>query len=311
MKLALGVTQITQKVSSMSPTERKATVTSLAAKMPTPDTVRLTLALQTTLELEPMLALFIQEANAHVSFAGMVLRSPSRGLELHSGRPARHRCAYHVTLLEDSLGEIEFSRDRRFGEGDLAQLEVLLSALAYPLRNALAYRDALLVCRKDALTGVGNRAAFEEALVREVLLARRTGQPLTLLAIDLDHFKRINDLHGHQAGDDALREAAARMQASLRTSDLLFRYGGEEFVVLLGNTNEAGATVAAERIRRAMAREEMCRHGLPITVSIGVAVLAENDQAHALFARADAALYRAKAVGRNRVEVGGQGVEVR
>ncbi|MGE0082225.1 MAG: GGDEF domain-containing protein [Thiohalomonadaceae bacterium] len=279
-------------------------MTSLAARMPTPDTVHLTLALQTTLELEPMLALFAQEANLHVPFDGVVLRSPTRGLELQSGKRALHRCAYHVTLMEDSLGEIEFARDQRFGEADLVQLEMLLSAFAYPLRNALAYRDALLASRKDALTGVGNRAAFEEALAREVLLARRAGQALALLALDLDHFKRVNDLHGHQTGDGVLKEAAARMQAALRATDLLFRYGGEEFVVLLGNTDEAGAALVAERIRQAMAADGFCRGSLPVTVSIGIAVLAEGDHARDLFARADAALYRAKAAGRNRVEAG-------
>lgn len=286
----------------MSSPEVKATVTSLAARMPTPDTVRLTLALQTTLELEPMLALFVQEANQHVPFDGLVLRSPNRELNVQIGKRARHRCAYHVTLMEESLGEIEFARDQRFGEADLAKLETLLSALAYPLRNALAYRDALLASRKDALTGVGNRAAFEEALAREVLLAQRSGQPLALLVLDLDHFKHINDLYGHPVGDSVLKETAACIRADLRATDLLFRYGGEEFVVLLGNTDKSGALGVAERIRQAIATHGFCQGNLLVTVSIGVAVLAAGECAGDLFARADAALYRAKAAGRNRVD---------
>jgi diguanylate cyclase (GGDEF)-like protein len=287
----------------MPSTELKATVTSLAAKLPSPDTVRLTLALQTTLELEPMLALFVEEANTYVPFDGLVLRAPGRSLEMEIGEPARHRCAYNLSLQEQPLGEIEFSRNRRFGEADLGRLEVLLSALAYPLRNAFTYRDALQSARKDALTKVGNRAAFEEALAREVSLSRRRGQTLALLALDLDNFKSINDLHGHQTGDLVLQDTAARMQEAVRATDQLFRYGGEEFVVLLSNADRHGAELVAERIRQAIAASTTLSQGLQVTVSVGVALTDRGDDAHSLFAKADLALYQAKAQGRNRVAV--------
>ncbi|MCK9531114.1 MAG: GGDEF domain-containing protein [Gammaproteobacteria bacterium] len=286
----------------MPPIEFKATVTSLAAKLPSPDTVRLTLALQTTLELEAMLALFMAEVSAYVSCDALVLRSPVRNLELEMGKPGRHRCAYNLTLQDEPLGEIEFSRDRLFGEADLNRLEVLLSALAYPLRNALVYREALRAARRDALTQVGNRAAFEEALAREASLAKRRGQPLALLALDLDNFKGVNDLHGHQAGDGVLRDTAMRMQEAIRATDQLFRYGGEEFVVLLGNTDQHGAELVAERIRNAVAVGSAAR-GLQVTVSIGLALLGRTDDVSTLFAKADMALYQAKAMGRNRVTV--------
>jgi diguanylate cyclase (GGDEF)-like protein len=291
----------------MTRIESKATVTSIAAKLPSPDTVRLTLTLQTTLDLGEMLAILAREAAAFTSWDGLTLRAPQRGLELEQGNPGKHRCGYNLFLMDEELAEIEFSRNRRFGEAELAGLETLLSALLYPLRNALAYRDALRAAYKDPLTGVGSRLAFEEAVPREITLARRHGHTLALLVLDLDHFKQINDQYGHQAGDCVLRSAARRMAGSVRTSDQVFRIGGEEFAVVLNNTTEAGAVAVAERIRLAVAgaMTNCADHMLQITVSIGAAMLKQEDDLASLFGRADAALYRSKSEGRNRVEFHG------
>jgi diguanylate cyclase (GGDEF)-like protein len=290
----------------ISPIKTKsAPVTSLAVQLPPPDTLALTLALQTTLMLEDQLAILSREIGAVVTHDSLSLRAPARGLDLRLGTPARHRCAYQLTLMDEDLGEIELTRQRRFGEAELAAVEVMLAAVVYPLRNALSYRDALRAAYKDPLTGVGNRLAMDEALPREIHVARRNNQPLALIAIDLDHFKRVNDRHGHLAGDCVLRTAALRIQGAIRTSDQLFRYGGEEFVVLLNNTGEEGALCVAERIRQAIAvaLTQCAEHAVQITASLGVAVAIPGDTAGMLFARADHALYRAKAAGRNRAEV--------
>ena len=157
--------------------------------------------------------------------------------------------------------------------------------------------------RQDPMTGLLNRRAIEDALVHEVGLARRrSGTRLSLLAIDVDHFKRINDDHGHPVGDAALVALAQTLRESSRTGDLVARAGGEEFWVLMPNTDAEGALGLAERIREDVSARPLDAGGRPlrVTVSIGVAVFEERiETPKQLFARADKALYEAKAGGRN------------
>lgn len=157
---------------------------------------------------------------------------------------------------------------------------------------------------RDPLTGLANRRAFEEALRREVARARRSGAPLSVAVLDVDRFKRVNDAHGHAAGDAVLAAVAARAAAALREGDLLARVGGEEFAALLpGAGPEAGAEVA-ERVRAAVAAApvEAAGQRLAVTASLGCAALSPDDaDGAALLARADARLYDAKRSGRDRV----------
>ncbi len=161
----------------------------------------------------------------------------------------------------------------------------------------------------DVLTGVFNRRALMDALERDMAQTTRDGTPLTLLMIDIDHFKRVNDRHGHLVGDEVLRQVAQRTQQRLRRSDLLARYGGEEFLALLPNTDQTGATVVAEAIRLSMEEKPIMvqQTAIPVTVSIGVHCHqphSAHQAAEPLIAASDEALYRAKHNGRNRVEVG-------
>jgi len=201
------------------------------------------------------------------------------------------------------LGEVTFSRRKRFSEAELSNIESLLGSLIFPLRNALKYRSAVQSALRDPLTGTGNRIALDNALAREKSLADRYDQPLSLLTIDIDHFKRINDNFGHSSGDEVLREVARGIVAVTRQTDMTFRFGGEEFVVLLNKTNPEGASVIAERIRHFIekARVETNNELLQATVSIGVSTLRKDESTKMLFDRADQALYKAKAQGRNQI----------
>lgn len=158
----------------------------------------------------------------------------------------------------------------------------------------------------DPLTHLLNRRALTDRLIEELERARRYSSLVTLLMVDLDHFKRINDTHGHLVGDDVLRDIAALLRAAVRSVDLVARYGGEEFVVVLPETPSAGALTFAERLRERIADHvfpDFVPLGLRLTASIGVATYpsAGVESAEDLFARADEALYRAKAEGRDRV----------
>jgi diguanylate cyclase (GGDEF)-like protein len=156
---------------------------------------------------------------------------------------------------------------------------------------------------QDELTGLYNRRHFIELAEAEVARARRTGTPLSLAMLDIDHFKAVNDVFGHPVGDLALRELARAMRETLRTSDVPARIGGEEFVVLLTDTALEGAVAVTERLRERVGRAEVKAGGDRVarfTVSGGVAELALGERLDGLLARADEALYRAKEEGRNR-----------
>lgn len=174
------------------------------------------------------------------------------------------------------------------------------------LENTRAENTRLeVLAHTDPLTQVLNRRALTVRLVAEMDRARRYDAILSMLMVDLDHFKLINDTHGHLIGDDALRELAQLLQESVRSVDFVARYGGEEFVVVLPETQLAGAVKFAERMRERIAGTPFVREhgGVHITASIGVASYPKGDvhTVDDLFARADEALYRAKSEGRNRV----------
>ncbi|MGM0593335.1 MAG: GGDEF domain-containing protein [Pseudomonadota bacterium] len=281
----------------------RATVQSLARIDTPPDTLALTSALQTTLELEEMLAIFKAELARHIDIDGLTLRHHDSGVLVQQGQAGRHRASYGLTLHEESLGELTLSRQSPFSEKTLALTEHLLCPLLYPLRNALRYQTALAAAFIDPLTGVNNRAALEQALPREIELAHRHAFAVSMLVVDLDHFKQINDSYGHSAGDCVLRETARHIKNALRTTDHVFRYGGEEFVILLPATESSGAQIVAERIRAAIAAEPCHCDGsaINVTASIGYAEIEQSDNRHTLFDKADKALYQAKDGGRNRI----------
>ena len=197
------------------------------------------------------------------------------------------------------------------GDSGTDFLERLAAIVAICLENALNHERLKQIGLTDPLTGINNRRYFDHRCLEEITHARRHGQPLACMFLDVDKFKRINDGLGHQAGDEVLRNVAAKIKAQLRASDIVARYGGEEFVVLLPQTGSQQALDVAERIRASIASQRfqpLPGQAVPITISIGLAMLpgetAEKETAalaEKLIAAADAALYRAKEDGRNRV----------
>ena len=180
----------------------------------------------------------------------------------------------------------------RAREGELRDLERLASSI----------RER---ARLDGLTELPNRAALDDRLAEEVERSVRYRQPLSVLFLDIDHFKSINDARGHQVGDDVLRALADTLQATVRSPDFVARYGGEEFVVIAPGTWTVDAAVLGNRIRDAVARDVPQPLGSPITMSIGIAGVPEHGQdAASVLHVADLALYAAKAGGRDRIELG-------
>jgi two-component system cell cycle response regulator len=175
---------------------------------------------------------------------------------------------------------------------------------AEKLRDSVQLSIELAVT--DPLTGLYNRRYMESHIATLVEQATARGKPLTVLVLDIDYFKSVNDTYGHDAGDDVLREFSLRLKKSIRGIDLACRYGGEEFVVVMPDTDMAVASAVAERLRRGIATEPFplsrSARAVDVTISIGIAsLLAPNDTAAEILKRADLALYRAKRDGRNRV----------
>jgi diguanylate cyclase (GGDEF)-like protein len=260
--------------------------------------------LQSTLELEKLIELFDEELAAIVPHDHFCYVNINENIKYDIGKTALHSSNYRLVLFGKSLGQLTISRNAKFVDVEIQKIESLISALIYPLRNALLYKQAVEKAYIDPLTGVNNRAAFDKSIEQEMEFAKRHHHDLTLMMLDLDKFKDINDNYGHTVGDAVLRSFADSILKCLRGSDILFRYGGEEFSVLLRNTNIEGATLLAERMRKSVEEMEFDYNAIKIntTVSIGLTQMQEGDEILKLIERADSLLYVAKDNGRNRVE---------
>ena len=200
---------------------------------------------------------------------------------------------YDVEELE-RLGGAMFDLNRQYAN---AQLELAQTNLRLQQREA----EVVALSLSDPLTGVGNRRALEQALALETSRAERTGEGLCAVMADIDHFKSINDTYGHDVGDEVLAAFGDLLRQETRGTDVVARFGGEEFVVLMPHTVLEQAIDTAERIREALASSRFAAVPDPITVSAGVVQLGLHESGDALLRRADKALYMAKSTGRNRV----------
>ena len=265
--------------------------------------LEITHTLQTSLEVDRIIELFSGIVQRVVPHEGIRYRSPELETDIAFGNNGRHTCRYDLVIGSSSFGELVIQRNRKFTSHDMELFEYLLCSLLYPLRNALLYREAVALSQKDPLTGINNRAALDEALQREIGLAKRHGYPLSLIILDIDHFKSVNDKFGHITGDAVIKGVVDCAKFCVRSTDMLFRYGGEEFVMLLRNTALDGAELLAERVREKVAAKRFSKNRLRfnLTVSGGVASLTKGKKLLNLFQLADQALYQAKQQGRNRV----------
>nr|WP_277610812.1 sensor domain-containing diguanylate cyclase [Klebsiella michiganensis] len=204
----------------------------------------------------------------------------------------------------EAIGLLSFSNVTSATAPSRAYLELMAEALGLALANQRLRNALLEKALFDSLTGLRNRHHLEDALHTQINLAVRNGTPLSCLMIDIDHFKAINDSYGHEAGDLVIKNVAAIIQRAVRDIGMAFRYGGEEFLVLLGGTDEEAAMACATDIYHSVQLLTL-RYGLAeigqIDVSIGIASYPQHTQSDSLLRAADAALYRAKELGRSRI----------
>ncbi len=189
-----------------------------------------------------------------------------------------------------------------FQAGTIAITIIVTTAFAYTFSeiNSRQQQQLMLLATKDPLTGAGNRRALEQKITEVIAAYRRSGLPASLMMIDLDHFKRINDIHGHATGDQILRRLTEILNLRLRINDGLYRIGGEEFVVIVENKDRIAAARLAEQLRTLVEVNELVPES-SVTISLGIAELGVEDTFDDWLSRADEALYDAKRAGRNTV----------
>ncbi|HLZ26014.1 MAG TPA: GGDEF domain-containing protein [Chloroflexota bacterium] len=208
-----------------------------------------------------------------------------------------------------SLGALELRLGEALREEDVKVVELLAAAVAVALQNAHLYQETQRLATTDALTGLSNYRHFHDLLSLEVQRARRMDYPIGLIIMDLDHFKLVNDRHGHPMGDLVLRQVAEQLRKRLRRTDVVGRLGGEEFGAILPGDGLTEVAVVAEKLRRAVEELSPVRGGMssnptPVTLSLGgTSLSADIVDAELLVSCADQALYEAKRSGRNQVRL--------
>lgn len=219
-------------------------------------------------------------------------------------REARSELCLPLISFGQSLGVLSLASARQgaFDEADLKPLEAVADICTSAIQNAIYFERVRQLAYRDGLTGIFNRRFFEMRILEELERSSRYASALSVLLIDLDGYKGLNDEFGHLLGDEVLRQISALFLQQLRKADVVCRYGGDEFAVLLPQTSGEQAAAAAEKLRRAVAAWEFPGVPRPITLSVGVACCPANGRTRdELVKAADDALYGAKQQGRNRV----------
>ncbi|MEO8361572.1 MAG: GGDEF domain-containing protein [Vicinamibacteria bacterium] len=215
------------------------------------------------------------------------------------------RALIPLSVADEALGILDLSFERSLTSAERKRLNLLARALSISLRNAQTFEKTRRLNFTDHLTALYNSRFMTLYLDRELKRCRRTKTSLTLLFMDLDGFKSINDTHGHLAGSRTLIEVGGVLEKTVRDADVLIRYGGDEFVILFPETPLSGGMVIAERIRQVIEMTtflESQRLEARISASIGIAAYPESaDDVRSLIANADRAMYRAKSLGKNQV----------
>ncbi|MCF2948177.1 GGDEF domain-containing protein [Paraglaciecola aquimarina] len=257
--------------------------------------------LLTTIELSELAELYFQQLKTTLQLSGLKIQYQDNMLELGEQVKNSHQKSLKCMESNLHLATIIYSFPEQMSLRSWQILQQMHVNFSYPLKNALDFQKVKQFAMKDFLTSLGNRASYEEAIVRVISQSERHNAPFGLLVLDMDNFKQVNDTHGHQEGDKVLVTCAKTIQNCLRDSDFAFRFGGDEFCCLLPEADSRINGLIAERIRHAIEATPLLKtHN--ISCSIGTATYQDNDNQLSMFSRADEALYRAKRTGKNCIK---------
>ena len=259
--------------------------------------------LQTTLDIQQQLNIISMAVGKVLPVAALKLKTAVGEFEAIGSRPADTEHRSVLVLNQQCLAELIYQSEHAFTPMIQRELLLLESEWLFALRNALVVCRLQQMALKDTLTGLGNRRFFDDSFDKAIQLAKRHDERCALLLLDLDNFKQVNDIAGHSAGDDVLLAVADCLRDTLRVTDSLFRFGGDEFAVILSAQDADCAELVARRLLRAINQHHLCKQ-YEVSASAGLALLKAPEQSSKqLFAAADAALYSAKEAGKSTVRV--------
>ncbi len=258
--------------------------------------------LQTSLELPAQLQIFSMAVGKVLPLTSLQMHTAVGEFTAPGSYPGGFEYRSMLVLNEQCLAELVYQSQTPFSALLQRRLLELESQWLFPLRNALIVTRLQQLALRDTLTGLGNRRFFDDAFAKAVLLAERRQQAGALILLDLDNFKQVNDNFGHHTGDDVLVAVAEAMRTTLRASDNLFRFGGDEFAVLLTGEDAPSAELVAHRLVKAIAQMHLCDK-YQVSASAGLVSFDGSVTAKELFSLADQALYEAKVAGKNAVRI--------
>ena len=260
-------------------------------------------AILSSLETQQIIKDFANTLKKYIDFDSYDFKNPLLNISFGTAKanyPFHN--SYKLKIDNIELGQLIIFRQKQFSLKEAQQLDEYITLLLYPLKNAYTHYKVLQSTLYDPLTRLHNRKILDETLAREFTLFKRYQHPLTLLSLDIDNFKNINDSYGHVSGDIVLKNIGQIIINAIRDSDIAFRLGGEEFLIIANNTTLMGAKEIASRIQKIVQKDEINTNNQSIkySLSIGIAQAKQQDTPTSLLSRSDKALYQAKNLGKNR-----------
>jgi len=249
--------------------------------------------LQTTLNVEKLLNIFSKEAEKQVDFSGLYFKNQDFSTCIKGSRTAKVERSFELKIGNEFIGTLTYSVNKPISLSKYKILNQLHQHLLYPLRNALNFEMTSKLAMQDGLTGLGNRRYFDEQLTRAIHHANRQQTRVGLILGDLNKFKAVNDTYGHQVGDLVLKHVASAMIASIRDSDSVFRFGGDEFAIIVENASDNSLHIIEDRINTAIDNDPLLSK-YKLTCSLGCTFMNRADNEASVFERADQALYKQK-----------------
>jgi diguanylate cyclase (GGDEF)-like protein len=249
--------------------------------------------LQCTLELDKILNIFAMEASKYVSFSGLYFTRGTLKTSIRGSRKAKSERQFDLKINNEFLGVLTYAINSPISLTNYKILEDLHQYIIHPIHNAIQYKNAMSLAMQDGLTGLANRRYYDEQIKRAMHHANRQKRQVGLMVCDLNKFKIINDTHGHHIGDEILVSFARALELSIRDSDSVFRFGGDEFAVIVEDASETSLLMIETRIQRALQQDPLLSK-YNVGCSLGYTFMNRADDEKSFFERADQALYRQK-----------------
>ena len=269
--------------------------------------------LHETLDIDKLFDIFTNELRNIVTCGSVEFIDKATKTSITNGVMGRQRCVYALRYGEQSLGSISMTRNAIFLQHEIENIEVMLAGLTLPLRNALKYKKVINSSQRDALTGLRNENYYNDVIEFEIKRAQRYKKPFSLLIFDVDNLKSINNKYGQTSGDALLIEIARRIELKARSSDIVYRYAGDKFLVFLPNTEAVEVSEAADRIKDFISSEKcICENDIiSFTISVGVVTVAFEDTVDMLMKRVNKSLSHAKILSASHLNILPENIPVR